>query len=85
MEQQKIAKQMVEFGQATFNNAFNANTLFQEQFEHVANTVLDQATWIPAEGRKIIDSWAATAKTGRDNLKKYMDDSYKHAQNIFAG
>ncbi len=84
MEQQQIIKQMIEFGHATFNNAYNANTLFQDQIERVANTVLDQSTWIPSEGRKAIDNWAATMKTGRDNFKKYMDDSYKQVQEIFA-
>jgi hypothetical protein len=83
MEQQQIVKQMIEFGHAAFNNAFNANTLFQDQFERVANTVLDQQKWIPTEGRKMIDSWTATIKTGRENFKKYVDESYKQAEDIF--
>jgi len=85
MEQKQIVKQMIDFSQTTFNNAFNANTLLQDQFERVTNTVLDQATWIPPEGRKLIDSWSATMKSNRDSFKKYVDDSYKQAQEILAG
>lgn len=82
-QQQQIVKQMIEFGQAAFNNAYNANTLFQDQFERVANTVLDQSKLIPTEGRKMIDSWTTTYKTSRENFKKYVDDSYKQAQELF--
>lgn len=82
MDQRQIAKQMIEFGQATFNSAYDANTMLQDQFERVSKTVLDQATWLPSEGRKAIDNWTATFKTGRENFKKYVDNSYKQAQEI---
>jgi len=85
MEQRQIVKQMIEFSQTTFNNAYSANTLLQDQIERVTNTMLDQAAWIPPEGRKLIDSWAITLKTNRDGFKKYIDESYKHAQDILAG
>jgi hypothetical protein len=86
MDQQKqMLKQMVEFNQATFNNAYNAIALLQDQFERVANTVLDQATWLPAEGRKAIEQWVESYKTGRENFKKYVDESYKKVEEYFAG
>lgn len=84
MEQKQILKQMIEFQQTTFNNTYNANSLLQDQFERVANTMLDQATWIPAESRKAIDGWVGAYKSGRDNLKKYVEDSYKKAEEFFA-
>jgi hypothetical protein len=85
MDQKQIAKQMFEFGQAAFNSAYDANTMFQDQVERVTSTVLDQSTWLPPESRKAIDSWMATYRTGRTNFKKYVDDSYKQAQELFAG
>lgn len=84
MEQKQIFKQMIEFQQATFNNAYNANSLLQDQFERVANTMLNQATWIPAESRKMIDAWVGAYKSGRDNFKKYVEDSYKKTEEFFA-
>lgn len=85
MNQNQIMKQMIEFNQATFNSAFSANVLLQDQFERMANTVLDQTAMLPVETRKAIDNWAEAYKTGRQDLKKYIDDSYKKCADFFAG
>jgi hypothetical protein len=84
MDQKQILKQMTDFCQATFDSAFNANALLQDQFELVANTVLEQATWLPSDGRKAIENWVEACKTGRTNYKKYVDDSYKKVQAYFS-
>jgi hypothetical protein len=84
MDQKQILKQMIEFNQATFNNTFQAMVLLQEQFERVAQTAIDQANWLPAEGRKAIENWVEAYKTGRDNYKSYVDDSYKKVEKYFA-
>jgi hypothetical protein len=83
MDQKQMLKQMIEFNQATFNNAFNAMSLLQDQFDRVTKTVLEQATWLPAEGRKAIENWADSYKTGRETFKKYVDDSYKKVEEFF--
>jgi uncharacterized protein Yka (UPF0111/DUF47 family) len=83
MDQKQMLKQMIDFNQATFNNTFNAMTLLQDQFEHVAKTVLEQATWLPAEGRKAIENWTETYKTARQSFKQQIDDSYKQVEKFF--
>ena len=85
MDQNQILKQMVAFNQATFNNSFQAMVLLQEQFERVAQTAIDQAEWLPAEGQKAIDTWVEAYKTGRDNYKRYVDDSYQKVEAYLAG
>lgn len=84
MDQKQILKQMIEFNQATFNNTFQAMILLQDQFERVAQTAVDQANWLPAEGRKAIENWVEAYKTGRDNFKSYVEDSYKKVEKYFA-
>ena len=84
MNQKQMVKQMVDFCQASFNNAYNANSLLQDQFERVAYTMLDQATWIPDEGRQAIGKWVDSYKSGRDNFKRHMDNSYKEAEAFWA-
>jgi gamma-glutamyl:cysteine ligase YbdK (ATP-grasp superfamily) len=84
MDQKQILKQMIEFNQTTFNNTFQAMMLLQEQFERVAQTAIDQANWLPAEGRKAIENWVEAYKTGRDQYKSYVDDSYKKVEKYFA-
>jgi hypothetical protein len=85
MDQKHVLKQMTEFSQASFNNTFNALVLLQDQFERVTQTAMSQATWLPEEGRKAITDWVEAYKTGRDNLKKYIDDGYKKAEEFLAG
>ena len=84
MDQKQILKQMIEFNQATFNNTFQAMVLLQDQFERVAQTAIEQANWLPAEGRKAIENWVEAYKTGRDNYKSYVEDSYKKVEKYFA-
>jgi hypothetical protein len=84
MDQKQILKQMIEFNQATFNNTFQAMVLLQDQFERIAQTAIEQANWLPAEGRKAIENWVEAYKTGRDNYKSYVDDSYKKVEKYFA-
>ena len=83
MDQKQILKQMVEFNQTAFNNAFNAMTLLQDQFERVAKTVLEQATWLPAEGRKAIENGTETYKSACQTFKQQVDDSYKQVEKAF--
>ena len=65
MDSSKIAKQMIDFQKTTFDNTFNAMVLLQEQAESMASTALDQATWMPEEGRTAINDWLKAYKKGR--------------------
>jgi hypothetical protein len=84
MDQKQLLKQMVEFNQATFNNTFQAMSMLQDQFERVAQTAVDQASWLPEDGRKAIEEWAKAFKTGREDFKAYVDESYKKVEAFFA-
>lgn len=84
MDHKQLFKQMIEFNQTTFNNSFQALALLQDQFERIANTAIGQASWMPAEGRKAIENWVEAYKTGRDNFKSHVDDSYKQVEKFFA-
>ena len=84
MDQKQMLKQMVAFNQTVFNNTFNAMTSLQDQFERVAKTGLEQATWIPAEGRKAIENGTETYKSACQTFKKQIDDSYKQVEKTFA-
>lgn len=83
MEQKKLLKQMIEFNQATFNNAYNAIAMLQDQFENVTKNSIAQADWLPEEGRKVIEDWVETFKTGRIQFKKNVDDSYEKVEEYF--
>lgn len=83
IDQKQILKQMIDFNRAAFNNTFNAMSMLQDQSERVAATLLEQATWLPEEGKKAVGDWAASFKKGRDQFKKYADESYAKVEDFF--
>ncbi len=84
MEPVKIAKQMIEFQKATFDNSFSAMKMVQEQTEKTVSTILEQATWLPEEGKKAINEWANACKKGAEDFKKAVDDNFKKVEDFFA-
>jgi hypothetical protein len=83
MNQKQLLKQMIDFNQTTFNNAFKAMVLLQDQFENAGNTALDQIPDLPAEGRKAIENWAEAFKEGRTNFKQQIDNGFEQTEKIF--
>jgi polyhydroxyalkanoate synthesis regulator phasin len=82
MDQKQIIKQMVEFNQSAFDNTFDAIVTIQNQTEQIAGEMMDQADWIPEEGRKVIDNWVEVYKTSRKNFKVQVDNSYKQIEKL---
>ena len=85
MEQGKIAKQMVDFHKATFDNTFSAMLILQEQTERMVGMFLEQSSWVPAEGKNVIQDWVKAYKKGRTDFKTSADDSFKKVEDVFAG
>ena len=84
MEPGNVAKQMIDFHKTTFNNTFNAMVMLQEQTEKMVNTFLEQATWLPEEGKKVINEWVKAYKKGREDFKKTVDENFKRVEDFFA-
>ena len=84
MEQKDIMKQMINFHKATFDNTFNAMVMLQEQTEKMVSTYLDQATWLPEEGKKVINEWAKAYKKGCEDFKKAVDENFKGVESFFS-
>lgn len=83
MDPKQIAKQMMELKKYSLDSTLNLMTLFQEQTEKMINLYLDQATFLPKEGKKMLTEWLTAAKTGREFFKKMVDDGYKTAESCF--
>jgi polyhydroxyalkanoate synthesis regulator phasin len=84
MEPLKMAKQMIDFNKATFDNTFNAMVLLQEQTERMVGTLMEQATFLPEEGRKMLSEWLQSFKKGREEFKKTVDESFGKVEAYFA-
>jgi len=50
--------------------------ILREQNEKVTNSFLDQATWLPEEGKKAVNEWMQLYKKGCDDFKKTADQIF---------
>ena len=85
MDQKQIALQMIQFNKTAFDNSFSAMNMVYEQNEKIVGTFLQQATWIPEEGRKAIENWMQSYKKGCEDFKKLADENYQKVEEFFAG
>ncbi|GAB4266741.1 MAG: hypothetical protein Kow0092_19810 [Deferrisomatales bacterium] len=76
MPQRAMAKQMLDANKAAFDSSFQAMVMLQEQAEKMTLTLLEQTTWLPDEGKKMIREWIDGCKKGRDDYKKRVDEGY---------
>ena len=85
MDQKQIAKQMIQFNKSAFDNSFKAMTMVYEQSEKMVDTFLQQAAWMPEEGKKAIETWMQTYKKGCEDFKKMADENYQKVEAFFSG
>jgi hypothetical protein len=83
-EYNQMFKQMVTFNKTAFDNSFNALVTLQEQTEKMVNTFLDQATWLPEEGKKVTLDWIQAYKKGCEDFKKVVDENFKRVEDFMA-
>ncbi len=85
MDQKQMAKQMLQFNKTAFDNTFNAMTMVYDQNEKMVGTFLQQASWLPEDGRKAISDWMEAYKKGGENFKNLVDENYQKVEDFFAG
>ncbi|OPY82779.1 MAG: hypothetical protein A4E71_03123 [Smithella sp. PtaU1.Bin162] len=84
MEPKQIVKQMIDFNKTAFDNSFDAMAVLQDQSEKMVNTILEQNTFIPEDGKKAISDWIKSYKKGRDDFKTAADESFKKVESYFS-
>ena len=84
MDQKLIVKQMIQFNKTAIDNSLKAMSMVYEQNEKMVGVFLEQATGLPEEGKKAIKDWMATYKSGSENFKSLVDDSYAKVESFFS-
>ncbi|MGD0209842.1 MAG: hypothetical protein ABSC14_02535 [Desulfomonilia bacterium] len=84
MENKELVKQMVELHKTSFDNSFNMLITLQDQMEKMVNSFVDQAPWLPADGKKAFTTLVSTYKKGREDFKKVVEDGYKKVEEYIA-
>jgi hypothetical protein len=84
MENKIIARQLIEFHKATFDNTFNSLAVLQAQVETMVAAFLEQASWLPAEGKEAVNNWVNIYKKGRIDFKAAADKNYAKVEEYFS-
>lgn len=83
MDQKQLFKQMIDFNKATFEKSFSAMNALQEQTEKMGANLIEQASWLPEEGRKAAGQWVSACKKGRDSFKKSVDSTFQKVEKFY--
>jgi len=83
MNNKLMLKQLVQFNKTAFDNAFKAMKIAQEHGEKMLNSMLDQAAWIPEDGKKTITEWVKAYKKGVEDFKNTVDTQYVKVEEFF--
>jgi hypothetical protein len=76
MEYRQINKGVIDFQKLSFDNWYSAVSMVQDQAASTMDMMLNQATWIPEDGRNAIQNWIDAAKDERERFKSYVDKSF---------
>ncbi len=80
----KISKQAINVQTMTCENWYTAMTLVQDQAVSTMDKMLDQATWLPEDGRNAIQNMVGVIQDERNRFKGYLDDSFVSLEKAFA-
>lgn len=83
MDQKVLLKHMIEFHKAAFDSTFNVMSILLEQTETMTNSMLENAIWMPIEGKKAVKEWVNSCKKGREDYKNMVNDSFKKVETFF--
>jgi hypothetical protein len=85
MEYTDITKKMLDYQKMTFDSWFNAVSLVQEQAASTMGMMLNQAAWIPEDGRNAIQGWVQISRDERNRLKSYVDMGFAAFEKSLSG
>lgn len=85
MDQTRVTKQMFDLQKATFDSMLGGMLMFWDQTERVLNSFMEQAGWVPEEGRRAFSEWVRTNRKGCEDFKAAVADGFKRMENCFGG
>ena len=85
MDQMRMTKQVFDLQKATFDSMLGSMLMFWDQTEKVLNNFMDQAVWVPEEGKKAFSEWVRTNKKGCEDFKTAVSDGFEKMESCFVG
>ncbi len=78
-----IAKQMIDLQRISVEGMINNMIVLWDQTGSMLNSVLDQAAWVPEEGKKAFREWIDSNKKGCESLKSAVNNGYNNLGKCF--
>lgn len=76
MEYNQIAKQAIDFQKSIFMSGYNAMAMVQDQAVSAMDTMMNQNSLVPEDGRQAIQTWVNACQEERNRFKSYVADSF---------
>ena len=73
-----MAKQMIDLQRISVEGMINNMIMLWDQTGSVLNSFLDQAAWVPEEGKKACREWIDSNKKGCETLKNAVNNGYNN-------
>ncbi len=71
-----MAKQMINLQKIGVEGMISNMIMFWEQTDSMLNVFLNQASWVPDEGKKVFREWIDSNKKGCETLKDVVNNGY---------
>ena len=82
-ESAKVAQQMIDMQRTIVEGMIGNMIIFWDQTGSICNSFLNQAAWMPEEGKKALHGWIDGNKTGCETLKEYVINGYANLGKYF--
>jgi len=76
MDAMNVTRQMFDFQKQAVNNFQNMWDLAQTQTSTTVDRLMDQAAWVPQEGRQALENWRMLMKQERERFSAYVDQCF---------
>ena len=76
MAYNQITKQAIDFQKTAFNSWYNAVTMVLDQAAVAVETMMNQTSLVPQDGRQAIKGWLNACQAERNRFKSYVEDSF---------
>lgn len=85
MEMQKITKQMIDLQKQSMENWHTALDLVEKQATSAVGWAIDQAVWMPHEGRQTLEKYLKAYSQERIRFKTYVNEGLSIVEKAFSG
>ena len=83
--QMLMVKQMIDMQKASFDAMMNSMLMFWNQTEQMLGSFLNQAAWMPDQGKDAFRQWLENNKKACDYFKTTIDNGYTTLEEYFRG